>query len=133
MRIKTTSILIGLLLVTAAFLLAQALSPNTGADRSGSPGKSSSRDGGTSATENLRSSNSRKSAEGLRLCGENPEWVCGLESWSCNNDRKPDVQGGEGPQERSLRERRHGEALAPGSTKRRTCASRLIIQINEAI
>ena len=32
MKIKTTSILIGMLFVTAAFLLAQALSPNTGAD-----------------------------------------------------------------------------------------------------
>jgi hypothetical protein len=51
MKIKTTSILFGLLLVTAAFLLAQALSFDTGADRSGSPGKSSSRDVGTSATE----------------------------------------------------------------------------------
>jgi hypothetical protein len=51
MKIKTTSILIGLLFVTAAFLLAQALSPKTGADRSESPGKSSSRDAGTSATE----------------------------------------------------------------------------------
>jgi len=51
MKIKTTSILIGLLFVTAAFLLAQALSPNTGADRSEAPGKSSSRDAGTSATE----------------------------------------------------------------------------------
>src|SRR5215470_18018696 len=51
MKIKTTSILVALLLVTAAFLLAQALNPNTGADRSGSPGKSGSRDLGTSATE----------------------------------------------------------------------------------
>ena len=51
MKIRTTSILVGLLLVTAAFLLAQALSPYTGADRSGSTGKSSSRDVGTSATE----------------------------------------------------------------------------------
>jgi hypothetical protein len=51
MKIRTTSILVGLLLVTAAFLLAQALSPNTGADRSESSGKSSSRDAGTSATE----------------------------------------------------------------------------------
>ena len=51
MKIKTTPILIVLLFVTAAFLLARALSPNTGADRSESPGKSSSRDVGTSATE----------------------------------------------------------------------------------
>ena len=51
MKIKTTSILIGMLFVTAAFLLAQALSPNTGADRSGSPSQPSSRDVGTSATE----------------------------------------------------------------------------------
>jgi hypothetical protein len=48
---KITSILIGILLTTAAFLLAQALSPNRGAHLSASPGGSSSGDVATSATE----------------------------------------------------------------------------------
>jgi hypothetical protein len=50
MKMKITSILTGILLTTAAFLLAQALSPNTKADRSGSPSRSSG-DAGTGATE----------------------------------------------------------------------------------
>src|SRR5215475_12182309 len=48
---KITSILIGILLATAAFLLAQALSPNKGADLSGSAGHPSSDDVGKSAPE----------------------------------------------------------------------------------
>jgi|GEM_PF-3404820 hypothetical protein len=51
MKMKITSILIGILLTTAAFLLAQALSPNRGAHLSASPGGSSSGDVATSATE----------------------------------------------------------------------------------
>src|SRR5215510_4133406 len=48
---KITSILIGILLATAAFLLAQALSPNKGADLSGSAGHPSSDDVRKSAPE----------------------------------------------------------------------------------
>jgi hypothetical protein len=48
---KITSILIGILLATAAFLFFQALSPNTQAHPSGSPGERSAGDVGTSATE----------------------------------------------------------------------------------
>jgi len=49
---KITSVLIGiLLLATAAFLLAQALSPNKGADLSASPSQPRSDDVVTSATE----------------------------------------------------------------------------------
>src|SRR5258708_26006257 len=48
---KITSILTGILLATAAFLLAQALSPNKGADLSASPRQPRSDDVGTSSTE----------------------------------------------------------------------------------
>ena len=48
---KITSILAGILLATAAFLLAQALSPNRGADLSRSPGQPSSGDVATRTTE----------------------------------------------------------------------------------
>lgn len=51
MKMKITSILIGILLTTAAFLLAQALSPNKGADLSASPSQPRSDDVGKSATE----------------------------------------------------------------------------------
>ena len=51
MNMKITSILTGILLATAAFLLAQALSPNKRADLSASPSGSSSDDVGTSSTE----------------------------------------------------------------------------------
>src|SRR5262245_34009896 len=51
MKIKTTSILIGLLFVTAAFLLAQALSPNREAQVSSSPSRPRSGDVATSTTE----------------------------------------------------------------------------------
>ena len=52
MKMKITSVLIGiLLLATAAFLLAQALSPNKGADLSASPSQPRSDDVVTSATE----------------------------------------------------------------------------------
>ena len=49
MNMKITSILTGILLVTAAFLLAQALSPNKRADLSASPTRSDN--AGTSSTE----------------------------------------------------------------------------------
>ena len=48
---KITSILTGILLATAAFLLAQALSPNKRADLSASPSRLRSDDVGTSSTE----------------------------------------------------------------------------------
>src|SRR5882762_7887005 len=48
---KITSILTGILLATAAFLLAQALSPNKRADLSASPSRPRSDDVGTSPTE----------------------------------------------------------------------------------
>ena len=48
---KITSILTGILLATAAFLLAQALSPNKRADLSASPSQPRSDDVGTSSTE----------------------------------------------------------------------------------
>jgi hypothetical protein len=48
---KITSILIGILFATAAFLLAQALSPSKGTDRSASLSQPRSDDVGTSATE----------------------------------------------------------------------------------
>ena len=48
---KITSILIGVLFATAAFLLAQALSPNKRADLSASPSQPRSDDVGTSSTE----------------------------------------------------------------------------------
>ena len=48
---KITSILIGVLFATAAFLLAQALSPNKGADLSASPSQPRSDDVGKSAPE----------------------------------------------------------------------------------
>jgi hypothetical protein len=48
---KMTSILIGVLFATAAFLLAQALSPNKRADLSASPSRPRSDDVGTSSTE----------------------------------------------------------------------------------
>ena len=51
MNMKITSILTGILLATAAFLLAQALTPNRGAHLSASSGGSSSGDVGTSLTE----------------------------------------------------------------------------------
>jgi hypothetical protein len=51
MNMKITSILTGLLLATAAFLLAQALSPNKRADLSASPSRPRSDDVGTSSTE----------------------------------------------------------------------------------
>ena len=52
MKMKITSVLIGILpLATAAFLLAQALSPNKGADLSASPSQPRSDDVVTSATE----------------------------------------------------------------------------------
>ena len=51
MKMKITSILVGILFVTAAFLLAQALSPNTQAHQSGSPGERSAGDVSTNATE----------------------------------------------------------------------------------
>ena len=51
MNMKITSILTGILLVTAAFLLAQALSPNKRADLSVSPSRPRSDDVGTSSTE----------------------------------------------------------------------------------
>ena len=51
MNIKITSILTGILLATAAFLLAQALSPNKRADLSASPSRPRSDDVGTSPTE----------------------------------------------------------------------------------
>jgi len=51
MNIKITSILTGILLATAAFLLAQALSPNKRADLSASPSRPRSDDVGTSSTE----------------------------------------------------------------------------------
>ena len=51
MNMKITSILTGILLATAAFLLAQALSPNKRADLSASPSRPRSDDVGTSSTE----------------------------------------------------------------------------------
>ena len=51
MNMKITSILTGILLATAAFLLAQALSPNKQADLSASPSRPRSDDVGTSSTE----------------------------------------------------------------------------------
>ena len=51
MKIKITSILIGILITTAAFLLAQALSPDRGVNRSGSAAEPSSGDVGISTTE----------------------------------------------------------------------------------
>jgi len=51
MNMKITSILTGTLLATAAFLLAQALSPNKRADLSASPSQPRSDDVGTSSTE----------------------------------------------------------------------------------
>ena len=61
---KITSILIGILLTTAAFLLAQALSPNRGAHLSASPGGSSSGDVATSATETCDPQTVAKAAKG---------------------------------------------------------------------
>ena len=51
MNMKITSILTGILLATAAFLLAQPLSPNKRADLSASPSRPRSDDVGTSSTE----------------------------------------------------------------------------------
>ncbi len=64
MKIKTTSILIGFLFVTAAFLLAQALSPNTGAGRSGSPSEPGSREVNPSATETCDPQKIAKAVQG---------------------------------------------------------------------
>ncbi len=51
MNMKITSILTGILLATAAFLLAQALTPNRGAHLSAPPSRPRSDDVGTSSTE----------------------------------------------------------------------------------
>jgi len=51
MKMKITSILIGILFAATAFLLAQALSPNRGADPTASPGQPGFGDIGTSKTE----------------------------------------------------------------------------------
>jgi hypothetical protein len=51
MNMKITSILTGILLATAAFLLAQALNPKKEADVSASPSRPPSDDVGTSSTE----------------------------------------------------------------------------------
>ena len=51
MNMKITSILTGILLATAAFLMAQALSPNKRPDLSASPSRPRSDDVGTSSTE----------------------------------------------------------------------------------
>src|ERR1700676_5652528 len=64
MKMKITSILIGILLTTAAFLLARALSPNRGAHLSASPGGSSSGDVATSATETCDPQTVAKAAKG---------------------------------------------------------------------
>ena len=116
MKIKTTSIPIGMLFVTAAFLLAQALSPNNRSIGVTRPVKFApcwhKRDG------NLRSSNNRESGKRLHLRGENQKRVRDLEGRSCYSDGKQDVPGTEGSETRSLRQRRHGEALARVSGER---------------
>src|SRR5215831_551373 len=61
---KITSILIGILFGTAAFLLAQALSPSKGADRSASLSQPRSDDVGTSATETCDPQTIAKAAKG---------------------------------------------------------------------
>src|SRR5262249_18863584 len=63
-RMKITSILIASLLATAAFLLAQALSPNTGADRSGSPGEQSSGALGTGTAQTCKPQTVANAAKG---------------------------------------------------------------------
>jgi hypothetical protein len=68
MKMKITTILTVILLATAAFLLAQALSPNRGADPSGSPGEPSSGDVATSATETCDSQTVAKAVKGY-TCG----------------------------------------------------------------
>jgi hypothetical protein len=68
MKMKITTILTGILLATAAFLLAQALSPNRGADPSGSPGEPSSGDVATSATETCDPQTVAKAVKGY-TCG----------------------------------------------------------------
>jgi hypothetical protein len=64
MEMKIISILIGILLTTAAFLLAQALTPNRGAHLSASPGGSSSDDVATSTTETCDPQTVAKAAKG---------------------------------------------------------------------
>jgi len=61
---KITSILIGILFATAAFLLAQALSSSKGADPSASPGLPSSGNAGSSATETCDPQTIAKAAKG---------------------------------------------------------------------
>jgi len=61
---KITSILIASLLATAAFLLAQALSPNTRADRSGSPGEQSFGALGTGTAETCKPQTVANAAKG---------------------------------------------------------------------
>jgi hypothetical protein len=68
MKMKITTILTGILLATAAFLLAQALSPNRGADLSGPPGEPSSGDVATSATETCDPQTVAKAVKGY-TCG----------------------------------------------------------------
>ena len=64
MKMKITSILIGILFATAAFLLAQALSPNRGANPSVSPGQPSSGDVDTNTTESCDPQTVAKAVKG---------------------------------------------------------------------
>jgi hypothetical protein len=64
MKMKITPILVGILFVSAAFLLAQALSPNRGDDPSVSPGGPGSGDLGTIKTENCDPQTVAKAVKG---------------------------------------------------------------------
>src|SRR6516165_7910110 len=64
MKTKMTLILTGVLFATAAFLLAQALSPSKRADLSASPGLPSSGDAGSSTTETCDPQTIAKAAKG---------------------------------------------------------------------
>jgi hypothetical protein len=64
MKMKITSVLTGILLATAAFLVAEALTPNRGADPSGSPAKPSSGDVVTNTTETCDPQTVAKAAKG---------------------------------------------------------------------
>jgi hypothetical protein len=117
MKMKITSILIGILLTTAAFLLAQALSPNRGAHLSASPGGSSSGDVATSAAETCDPQTVAKAAKGYACVMKTKSGPVAwrVEAVISTESRTFRVVK---DQERSLRQRRHGEALARVSKER---------------
>ena len=76
---KITSILIGVLFATAAFLLAQALSPNKGADLSASPSQPRSDDVGKNPPETCDPQTIAKAVKGYTCVVKTKNGPRGLE------------------------------------------------------